>query len=378
MRGVRTCGADGCNAKGVLDFYKNNYAAFTAAQTRAQSLYGTSIDYYGTLFETYDVTGNDMISGHDKFTISSFGRKAGTTNTYTYNFQEVGSPHGDGTYTLSWNMALAEPGGGDWQFIGPFAANATINSVTLSGTGSNYFMTLFLRKNGTNAEFYLRPVGGTPTGFYPGMSATIYYSQGGVNYVSNPVSLGNVIVRNEKVFIRFERVDQQITIANNGSFTCGSTTYSNQTPANLLIYLKNCFDANVANHEFFKFFSAGAGDVQFRAMPNGDKQYSTRVANIRDELYDKDVGPSWYEYVLPNLLSKTDSMRFSVDLRRERDTATGRYRTLSFEIINEWTSSASGGFVRAPLAPARAADAEIDSTLTQCANLQGAPLICQP
>jgi hypothetical protein len=239
-------------------------------------------------------------------------------------------------------------------------------------------MTLFLRKTGSNAEFYLLPVAGTPNGFYNTLTATIKYSLGSLTGATNAVPLDLVIVRSQKVYKGSIPLTASVTISNNGSFNCNGTIYNNQTPASLLIYLKSCFDTTVVNDEFFKFFSAGTNEVQLRAMPNGEKQYSTRIANIRDELYDQNVAKSWYEYIIPNLLSTTPTMRFSVGLRRERDTASGRYSSLSFEIFNEWTSAASGGFVRDPSVAAEAADAAVDSPLTPCANIQGALLKCQP
>lgn len=372
MRGVKICGADGCGAQKILDSFKTNYDIFSAAKVRANSLYGTVREYYGDVLATHDVIGNDVTSSGNVFNIGSFGRKTGVNNTYTYNLQEIGSPHGDGTYSLSWNAILAEPGGGRWIGISGFSSAAP-TGVTLSGTGASYFMTLFLRKTGSNAEFYLVPAAGTPNGFYNTLTATIQYSLGGLTGTTNAVPLDLVIVRSQKVYKGSIPLTASVTISNNGSFNCNGASYNNQTPANLLIYLKSCFDTNVVNNEFFKFFSTGANDVQLRAMPNGEKQYSTRVANIRDELYDQSVAESWYEYIIPNLLSTTPTMRFSVGLRRESETASGRYRSLSFEILNEWTSVASGGFVRDPSVAAEA----IDSPLTPCANIQGAPLKCQ-
>jgi hypothetical protein len=344
MRGVNIC-QDGCNARNVLHDFKTLYDSLSNAVT---ALYSNQRDFDLPAYAAYNIVANDW-AGHSGFGIGSYSRV--DSDTYRFNLREIAPARDGGSYSLKWRSWLGEPNRGARFGVSGNWSAFTVNSLQVTDQAGNplFFGVNLVSKSTSGLDFYVYPANTMPNGFYD-LKVNINYTLGGVAGMLI-VDIDPVAVRNgtgSNAAIVYNHVDYIVTVSKNTDLACNGTTYTDKKPSEALLLLKGCFDAQVVNNEIFRFFSGPAGDVQLRALPAGEKQYSMRVAEIRDSLSDKDVAQSWYEYIVPDVLSTTTNIRFSVDLRRERDTASGRYRSLAFEIFNEWTSSASGGFVRHP------------------------------
>jgi len=89
--------------------------------------------------------------------------------------------------------------------------------------------------------------------------------------------------------------------------------------------------------DFFDKAKAGfaTGNKVYQSYPPEQGEYAAYpIANIRTDLYDRDVAQSWVEYLLPSRLVAAPNNYFSVDIRKQYETATGDLTSMSFEIQN--------------------------------------------
>lgn len=95
-----------------------------------------------------------------------------------------------------------------------------------------------------------------------------------------------------------------------------------------------------SNAAFFNYLDALQGfvstDFAYRNKALASNAHDTSfIAGIRNDLLLRDVNQAWVEYVLPSTLVTGPQYRFSVDIRKAYETASGQLISLSFEIANK-------------------------------------------
>ncbi|MGH7462755.1 MAG: hypothetical protein ACREMA_17230, partial [Longimicrobiales bacterium] len=145
-----------------------------------------------------------------------------------------------------------------------------------------------------------------------------------------------------------------IDVSDNSTLTCaGGTNGANVTytgtPTVLLGKLQGCFNNVVTLNgwaSYFAFFEPAAA-LMFRAMPPAiDAQWSSTVIGMRIDMYLRDVSQAWVDYRTPAKLSVGPGYRFTVNLRRVHETATGNVVAATYAIQNLGGTIAGGGYVR--------------------------------
>ncbi|MFA7061646.1 MAG: DUF6531 domain-containing protein, partial [Pedobacter sp.] len=117
-------------------------------------------------------------------------------------------------------------------------------------------------------------------------------------------------------------------------------------------FAENFYSFYLQNKDFIDFFDIRKGynesEYVFRKSSSiGATAYDVEaVADLRNDLYLRDVSQGWVEYLLPSTQTTGSSYRFMVDLRKFYQTSPARLVALSFEIKNN-SFSAGGGYVPA-------------------------------
>ncbi|POZ50995.1 transglutaminase-like domain-containing protein [Methylovulum psychrotolerans] len=146
-------------------------------------------------------------------------------------------------------------------------------------------------------------------------------------------------------------VSDQISSINaspEGSYTgttCDGTAISG-SKADLLNGInndwKNTIIPQMIGQKYFDYFDTKHTPDPFdkslyvyrTAPPANDAQETTNIANIRSNLYDRDLSKSWAEYLIPSKLTIGTTYRFTVDIHKEYSTADNRLTSMAFEINN--------------------------------------------
>lgn len=134
---------------------------------------------------------------------------------------------------------------------------------------------------------------------------------------------------------------QQAINLNQSDWTTYQTSYIGQTFFDYLDENKGFSPSLMA----FRTTTALATNAQLQSM----------VTSIRDNLYLRNVNDNWGEYLIPSILSTGPTFRFSVAIRKDYNTASGKLVNAEFQIQNA-SVSAGGGYVSgdAPLTPSLA------------------------
>lgn len=114
-------------------------------------------------------------------------------------------------------------------------------------------------------------------------------------------------------------------------------------------YWNNTIIPNYIGQTYFDYFDRNKGFTAtgrvYRTTPAAsDAQDALTIASIRNDLYLRDIAQSWVEYLLPSKLTVGATYRFSVDVRKQYQSADGRLTSMSMEIANR-SLTAGGGYV---------------------------------
>lgn len=143
----------------------------------------------------------------------------------------------------------------------------------------------------------------------------------------------------------------------NGNVSISPITMCNQTfsgPVLTVIsqfqsYWNNTVIPNYIGQNYLDYFDRNKGFSTtgrvYRRYPEASDQHDAlTIASIRNNLYLRDINQSWVEYQIPSKLTTGATYRFSVDIRKQYDTTTGRLTSMGMEILNR-SLTAGGGYV---------------------------------
>lgn len=125
--------------------------------------------------------------------------------------------------------------------------------------------------------------------------------------------------------------------------SCCTVSWGNGTTAGTAKTLcRNAYNSyrGGSNAAFFNYLDALQGfvstDFAYRNKALASNAHDTSfIVGIRNDLLLRDVNQAWVEYVLPSTLVTGPQYRFSVDIRKAYETASGQLISLSFEIANK-------------------------------------------
>lgn len=114
-------------------------------------------------------------------------------------------------------------------------------------------------------------------------------------------------------------------------------------------YWNNTIIPGYIGQTYFDYFDRNKGFATtgrvYRLYPGAsDLHDALTIASIRNDLYLRDINQSWVEHQIPSKLTTGATYRFSVDIRKQYDTPTGRLTSMSMEILNR-SLAAGGGYV---------------------------------
>lgn len=329
------------------DSLENSLLALQATQGQLKTVtLGSSLSNY----QTQDVLSASVASPAG-FAVASYTR----TGAGTYNFviNETGS-HADGTYPISVSVQL-----GDVSNVATYTVGGLTNYRVLTATATSpggFVVNSFSTATTDPHTFTLGETAAHTDGSYAvNVALQLFFNS---NIYTGNITLGVNVASGRWVDASGPIGIGSIDTSDNVTFSCaggadGAVVSYTGTPSVLLGNLQGCFN-NVLQLNGWtglpSFFDPNASLV-FRSVPAAiDAQLSSNVTGFRDDLYLRDYNVNSVEYLIPSKLSVGPTYRFSVDLAKNYQTASGKLSTATFSIQNDSGVAASGGFVR-PITP---------------------------